>query len=697
MTTTHPKPRLYQRNALVAMADQFIKKRTTDAGIVILPTGAGKTFIGAYFNTELVKQLGMKVIWVAHRDELIKQAEESHKRADPTIKYTSWLSNKKDAGGDIVFTSIQSTRGLAETLEAMYGANSGKFVLAIDECHHFAAPDESNGYSNMYSDLFMALKTSGLLSFCYGLTATAERLDGKPLGFKNVVYQMKFTDGVREGFLARPKLYEMRTQQQFHLDTTEKANGKRDYTDADLKQLDNPVRNKKIASEYVRHAMWRTDVNGVPLVNEAGEKIYGWGKTLIFAVNVQHCYALAEELKILDPNLDVKVITGGTNDEERHDFKGWLASGDKHTPKVAINCLVFTEGFDEPTINTIFLTRPTKSESLWMQMVGRGARIIRDEVTGELTKTEFNLVSIMDEIGRYGALVKDWSLGLLNENQPKVAKVKKQRKAKIRAKRKLISEVLQHEGTSDITLSEAELVDVQAILICSTKFSNTEGIPLDRDRIDCLRLLKGYLETCFAQEIQKDGTLSVNLDMDAFRNSYSHCVPANEFDHDIWRRVAWAYYFHYVRRQKYIRHQISGKMQPTWKLVPMVAREELDSPEAVAAAETRINSVQENSSKKNEDFNLKYGGRTGAKKLYEHVLDNLAHQGMSAEALFVSSNAVRIIAQDRRVEVKLKYKITDDADKNINIITAVNKKGTDVLQNYLQDSVAEFRLTPASG
>lgn len=1090
MPATKNKPRPYQKNALVAMADQFIKKRTTDAGIVILPTGAGKTFIGSYFNTELIKQLALKIIWVAHRDELINQAIEAHVRAEPDLKYTTWMANKKDASGDIIFTSIQSTRGLAETLEAMYGNNNSKFVLAYDECHHFAAPDESTGYSNMYADLFMALKNSGMLFFCYGLTATAERLDGKPLGFKNVVYQMKFTDGVREGFLARPKLYEMRTQQQFHLDTAEKANGKRDYTDADLRQLDNPVRNKKIAQEYVRHAVWRTDAEGNPKVNDAGEKIHGWGKTLIFAVNVAHCYHMAEELKLLDPSLDVRVVTGGTNNVERHEFKEWLAAGDKHTPKVAVNCLVFcldaeteiltrsgwvgpdeitedhlvanwkngevsfeapkeiidrltkedeyfygidtsrrnirvtgkhrilyrynagenwrkapvedlvgkrvqlplngraipddsiivkqrnkhlskvqydraiqansfvlrkqgmsfeesvvvakdrldrrlslrdlnpfelsidqcrfigywlgdgcrsklqsggteytliqstnqpaivdwvdrliercgfdsikrtknnsrlknpvvvwslprgtgfgcqervglypieqylvkdgtdlfwglneeqfsaliegfwyadgnhgqaidgvpesfyisntnvkvldllqsiavvrgwsstlrptkirkvghnvlwnlsfrrrdhycvggdlsrngflkegarkqerawcvkttskniitrrngfvtvmgnTEGFDEPSINTIFLTRPTKSESLWMQMVGRGARIIRDPVSGELTKTEFNLVSVMDEIGRYGALVKDWSLGLMNEHHPKATKVKKQRKAKIRAKRKLISQLLESEGSKDVTLSEAELVDVQAILICSTKFSNTEGIPLDRDRIDCLRLLKDYLETCFVEEMQTDGSLAVNLDMDAFRNSYSHCVPANEFDHDIWRRVAWAYYFHYVRRQKYIRHNITGKMQPTWKLVPMVAREDIDSPEAVVAAEQRIASVQENSSKKNEEFNLKYGGRTGAKKLYEYVLDNLAKQGMSAETLFVTENAVRILAQDRRLEIKLKYKITDDADKNIKLMSVLNKKGTEVLQLYLQDSVAEFRLTPAS-
>jgi superfamily II DNA or RNA helicase len=696
MSVIKDKPRPYQKNALIAMADQFITKRSTDAGIIVLPTGAGKTFIASYFNTEVIRQLGLKIIWVAHRDELIKQAIESHLKAEPSLRYTQWIANKKDATGDVIFTSIQSTRGLVETLEALYGTNINKFVLAIDECHHFSAPDESTGYSNMYADLFTSMKNGGMLSFCYGLTATIERLDGKPLGFKTIVYQMKFTDGVREGFLASPMLYEMRTRQEFHLDTVEKANGKRDYTDADLRQLDNPIRNKKIAQEYIRHAVWRTEADGSFKTDDKGNKIHGWGKTLIFAVNVSHCYHLAEEFKLLNPDIDVKVITGGTNDVERHDFKSWLEEGDRHTPKVAINCQIFVEGYDEPTINTIFLTRPTKSESLWMQMVGRGARIIRDPTTGEVTKDRFNLVSVMDEIGRYGALVKDWSLSLINDNQPKTARVKKQRKTKIRAKRKLISQLMEKEGTNDVTLSEAELIDVQAILIYSTRFSNTEGIPLDRDRIDCLRLLKDYLQNCFVEEMLRDGTLSVNLDMDAFRNSYSHCVPANEFDHDTWRRIAWAYYFHYVRRQKYIRNSITGRMQPTWKFVPMVAREDIDSPEAVVAAEQRIASVQENSSKKNEEFNLKYGGRTGAKNLYEFVLDALAHQGMSSEVLFITEHATRIIAQDRRLEVKLKYKIVNDKDENIKKMSTLNKKGTEILQLHIQDSVGEFRLTPAS-
>lgn len=697
------KPRPYQAKALKAMAEHLIIQRTTDSGIVVLPTGAGKTFVGSYFNTEVVKQLGYKVIWCAHRDELIRQAKEAHERAVSNaglnIKMTEWTANKKDASGDFIFTSIQSTRGLVETIEALYSTGTKNIVLAIDECHHFAAPDAETNYTNMYADLFMGLHASNLLAFCYGLTATAERLDGKPLGFKKVIYQMKFTDGVREGFLARPIYYEMRTRQEFHLDSTKKANGKSDYTDQDLKQLDNKERNDKIASEYIRHKQWRTNKDGSFKLDDKGKKIHGWGKTLIFAVNVSHCYSIASSLKKQDPTLDVRVVTGGTSETDRKEFKDWLAEGDKHTPKVAVNCLVFTEGFDEPTINTIFLTRPTKSESLWMQMVGRGARIIRCPLSGRVIKSTFNLVSVMDEIGRYGALVKDWSLSLLDGNHVRVIKQKRNRKSKARAKRKLMSRIFETQGVKQGELSDAELIDVQAILIYGTQISHPEGIPLDKDRIDCFRLLKEYLQTCFYKEQDKNGSWVSKLDIDAFRNSYGHCVPANEFDHDTWRKVAWSYYFRYVRKLKVIRNKISGKTYPVWKLVPMVAVDTLDSKEAVEAAEKRLTTVKENSARKNEEFNLKYGGRSGTRKLYERVLDTLAKKAKQGDGdvMFITKNVARIICKDRLLEVKLKISIDESKTgrSHEKLINSLSRRGTQVLQEYLQDSVAEFRVSPA--
>lgn len=688
-------PRKYQTDALAAMADALVRKATTKRGIVVLPTGAGKTYVASYFNTQLIKQLDMRIIWVAHREELIKQAIASHADLHDGCKVTEWSSRKKDATGQIIFTSIQSSKGLAETLEALGFARQEKYALVIDEAHHFASQDEK-GYSNMYAKLEKTLFDLGIIRFSYGLTATATRLDGRPLGYDNIIYQMRFIEGVKEGFLAKPLYYEMRTKQQFHLDTGLSKEGKRDYTDADLRQLDNEKRNIGIVEEYLRHHEFRTNEDGSTKLDEGGNPVPGWGKTLLFAINIQHCYNLAEELKKRKPDLDLRVVTGGTSDAERKDFAEWLASGDVNTPKVAINCLVFTEGFDEPTIKTVFLTRPTKSEALWMQMVGRGARIVKD-ADGKTIKDTFNLVSVMDEIGRYGALVKEWTLGLLDDTQEEVKKAKAKRTQSVKAKRFLVSKVFEEQHIDQPEMSEAELVDVQAILVASTKVSTPIGVPMDRDRIDCIRMLRDYIQLCFVEKMMGDGSKSVEIDMDAFRNSYSHCVQANEFDHATWRQISWAYYFRFIRKQNFVRNTITGKNEPTWKLISMVDNEEIDGQSAVIEAENRIKEVKENAHHKNEEFNLQYGSGAGKQRLYEQILNTISTRGGPANALFCSENAVRILSKDRRMEVKLKYQVTGERDPSLKIIGTLNKIGSEVMQSLLGDSVCEFRVSPATG
>lgn len=656
----------YQKKAASSMVKNFIE-RGLKSGIVVLPTGSGKTVTCGTFNFEVYRRLGLKCIWVAHRDELIKQAAKAHQKIYPSYKISYWTATEKDCSGDIIFVSIQSARMLANTLEVNFGSQNLKYYAVIDEAHHFAEAKEryTNSYANLIKDLF----DKGVIRFCVGLTATAGRLDGKRLGFDEIVYQMTFIEGVKEGFLARPQYYEIRTEQEFHIDKR-----KGDYTDKDLAKLDNEKRNAFIAQEFVN----KKDI---------------WGKTIMFALNVNHCYNLAEKIRLLDPDMPIKVVTGGTPDQEREELSAWLAEGPSDVPKVAINCLVFTEGFDEPTINTVFLTRPTLSETLWMQMVGRGARIVKD-ADGNITKRTFNLVNIMDNIGRYGALVKEWSLSVREDAE--AVKAKKTNKNNIRAKRKLIRSIEDTENLSDIKLSEAQLIDVQAILIVGSKHSRAAGIPLDRDRMDCLRLLKEYVEKQCYKVTVVNNNKSLDLDFEAFKNSYSYCVQANEFNHATWREVIWGYYYHYIRGLKTIRNKETGKFETTWQIIPLVDTEEILGEEAVRASNDRTAEIKESAARKNEEFNLKYGSREGTTNLYQAILDGVAEAGYNAEALFVTQHIAKVIVRDRRVEIKLNVVIENKFDPNLKIIGALNKVGTAILQDMLDDSVAEFRASPRS-
>ena len=683
------RPRDYQVSALKAMAESFVNRADTQRGLVVLPTGSGKTFVATRFNKAVIAKLGCVVVWVAHRDELIKQARAEHAKVAPEVKVTEWTQDAKDASGQVILVMIGSSKGLVAALESQHGVNSGKIVLAIDEAHHFA--EKEGRYTNLYAELEEGLKASGLCRFSYGLTATSERLDGRKLGYERIVYQMSFIEGVQKGALARPMYYEMRTHQEFHLDEVVKEDGKKDYTDADLRQLDNDDRNTKIAREWLRHREWFVDAQGNILVDKAGNKRRGWGKTLLFSIDVSHAFHMAEKLKELEPTVDVRVITGKTKDDEREEFQKWFADGDCYTPKVAINCQVYTEGFDEKTINSVFLTRPTKSEALWMQMVGRGARIIRD-AEDKIVKGVFNLVSIMDEIGRYGTLVKEWTLNITDEEEFEKKKLRAAQKQRVVAKRRLVELVEEKVSlTKSLDMDDATLIDVQAILIVASKVNVPSGIPLDRDRIDCIRLLKDYVAKCF----KTDPSGRMTFEIDAFKDSYSHCVPANEFDHKTWRELMWAYYFHFIRKESEVWNNVTRKKEKTWRIVPMVPMEELEGIEARKATGDRLKHVQENTEKKNAEFNLTHGSSDGQKALMKLVFEEMRQRGMWRELKFVRSYMVSARCCDRRLEIKTNYMVQGNRDTALKYIGSLNTTGTQILQEALQDSVAEFRVSPA--
>ena len=92
-----------------------------------------------------------------------------------------------------------------------------------------------------------------------------------------------------------------------------------------------------------------------------------YGKTVIFALNKTHCKSLNEELAARGVRCDYVMAGRGDNGDVINRFR-------EDRMDVLINIQILTEGVDVPNIQTIFLTRPTQSDALLMQMVGRGLR-----------------------------------------------------------------------------------------------------------------------------------------------------------------------------------------------------------------------------------------------------------------------------------------------------------------------------------
>ncbi|TXH14030.1 MAG: DEAD/DEAH box helicase, partial [Hyphomicrobiaceae bacterium] len=335
------KFRPYQQAAIEAGLRCF--EKATDSFIIQLPTGGGKTPTGMKIAVEGSKLLrsrgcGGRILWVAHRDYLLKQAASALKLIDNSLQTAWWTADKKEERGDITFCMIGSTR----TLEGEYD------IVVFDEAHHFAEEDEE--YDNMYSKLCKRIKWK----YRIGLTATPGRSDTRKLSFEKVAYSIPFFDLVKKHRLAKPIYVEMPTKQRFHL---QMRGG--DFTRTSLKTLDDPERNAKIVKEWVN-----------------GREKYG--KTILFAPSVQAAIDIQKEVAHQSPTTESGVIYGEMGDAEKAAVLEWFKAGNSKTPKILLNCMIFTEGYDESSIKTVIVARPTMSKTLWMQMVGRGSRIVTE-------------------------------------------------------------------------------------------------------------------------------------------------------------------------------------------------------------------------------------------------------------------------------------------------------------------------------
>ena len=351
--------RPYQTEALKAISAAFDKYNQV---ILALPTGSGKTFVAVKWICDHVISKGGKVIWVAHRAELLDQAYATFLKLLPShlsAEITWWAGGKeKNPYGRVVLLSIMAAR----TFPSMTTD-----ILVIDEAHHEPA------------QTYQALQEKINFGKNLGLTATPKRLDSKVLNYEAIAYQKTFMSLVHEKWLARPDPVLPQTGMTFVLDVRMD-----DFSEESLSSLDNDSRNDFIVQHWINNS----------------ER---YGKTLIFALNRDHARRLTESFRQAAPRLTIDyIISGEGNQSDRNTKVSLFRSG---RINILINCKIFTEGFDCPDIKTIFLARPTLSVSLYLQMIGRGTRVTP-------TKSSFYLVDFQDDLGKFqNQLIRPWILG----------------------------------------------------------------------------------------------------------------------------------------------------------------------------------------------------------------------------------------------------------------------------------------------
>lgn len=288
-----------------------IESKPPGSYLIQMPTGCGKT---ATFTH--IPRHG-RVLVLAHREELVRQPAKYY---DCPVGFE--IQSEHSHNEEVVIASVQS---LVRRLDRF---DPREFDLIItDECHHAGA----STYRKIY-DYFQPVKH-------IGFTATPNRPDKVRLDdiYSEIIFQRDLRWAIENGFLC--DIYCLRVNIGYDLTQVHTKLG--DYAPGELEEAMDGTADA-IAQAYREHAK---------------------GATLIFAVSVHQ----AEEIACRIPG--AVVVTGKTKD--RADI---IERFTRREIPCIVNVMVFTEGTDIPLVETVIIARPTQSESLYTQMVGRGLR-----------------------------------------------------------------------------------------------------------------------------------------------------------------------------------------------------------------------------------------------------------------------------------------------------------------------------------
>lgn len=397
-------------NAIIKSLDNGVNKV-----INVLATGCGKTLGAVHLCKILQKERGYnRILWITHTEELLQQSgsaflQEYFPEIDIATMIDSYgslqdylkevkkmgmfageyqeVANKIgivkaenfDVDADIVMASAQT---LHRRLDKIHPDTFD--IVICDECHLFAAKSFVKSINHFSPKLLL------------GLTATPHRADGASLAdiFDDIAYQYSMFDAIQEGYLC--ELDALQIQTKLSLDNVKTTAG--EFNQKDLKEtVDNPARNRLLLDKYRQYA------NGL--------------QNIIFCVDVEHAKNIYE--LFTEEGESAEILVGDESVTE--DRKGVINRFKSGETKHLISVNIATAGFDHPGIGVLTLARPTKSLTLFIQMIGRGTRTLPGTIDGIETieerrraikaskKPKCIVLDIVDTSSRH-KIVNTWTL-----------------------------------------------------------------------------------------------------------------------------------------------------------------------------------------------------------------------------------------------------------------------------------------------
>jgi superfamily II DNA or RNA helicase len=391
------EPKDHQRRAIKKLNEFYSK--TGQRGILVLPTGAGKTYTAAYWLIKQIIPKSIKILWLADQGFLLEQAYETFRanilevphRTRTQIRMRIVSGSPRHADGNSISIDDDILLMTAQTAVSQWQSqaidDNGKVVqtklhaflehsskesnifIVYDEAHHTPAFGRRNllvGGSGNYTGILEKFPQAQLL----GLTATPTYTDSTQRGWLWKI----FTGGIIHseqkatledaGILAAAKYQAEKTNFKFTISDSEVEQVMLNHKELPARIVDeiakNEERNRYIAEFYLKN-----------------QKTLG--KTIIFLDRWYQCRTIENKLNSMagkqiaasvfsyvDREKSIEYINSRSSDENDKNLDLFRAG----KIQILLNVKMLTEGVDVPDVNSVFITRETNSTILFTQMVG---------------------------------------------------------------------------------------------------------------------------------------------------------------------------------------------------------------------------------------------------------------------------------------------------------------------------------------
>lgn len=343
------EPRGAQIEALCALEDT--RSEGAKRALVQAATGVGKTYLAAFDSKNYER-----VLFVAHREEILKQAAASFKNVRNSDDYGFFNGEQKCTDHSVIFASV-ATLGRQEYLNEKYFSKDYFDYIVIDEFHH-AVNEQYRRIVNYFQPQFLL-----------GLTATPERMDGRniyEICDYNVPYEISLKDAINKGMLVPFHyygIYDATDYSKLHI-----VRGKYDEKELNETYIGNVRRHELIYKYYCK---------------------YGSKRALGFCCSRAHAEEMAKEFcKRGIPAAAVYSNADGAYSEDRSVAIEKLKNGEI---KVIFSVDMFNEGVDITSVDMVMFLRPTESPIVFLQQLGRGLRKSKGK----------EYLNVLDFIGNY--------------------------------------------------------------------------------------------------------------------------------------------------------------------------------------------------------------------------------------------------------------------------------------------------------